>query len=637
MADTHVLVRGAGGETKRILLTETSTGSAMYSISTDHTASNQDIIDAITNLTEAGVDTGIATTGSTTNTLVDAGKDWFTDAYEKLCVEITEGTGEGQIRRIVSNTDTVLTIDGSWTTVPDTTSQYKIAFFGKMASDITHWGGTAQTGRDLSLDLAALVNDSANTGATGLYELKDLLDDLTATGTVTGVTNLADVETKIASAATTVVEGIAGSGVTTATLYQLKELLDNLLATAAVSGTTNLADIEAAIGTAATATIAGIVEGIAGSGATTATQYELKQILDTLTATAAVTGSTNLANLQTEIGSAATTIVGGIAGVGTGAMTIKEHSDELASAAEIIDGIVDGIAGSGATTATLYNLKLLLDDLLATATVAGSTNLADLELLLGNLIATAAVAGTTNLADIESEIASAATTIVAGIAGSGASTSTLFELKELLDDLLSTATVAGTTNLADLELLLDNLIATAPVAGTTNLADIEAEISSAATTIVNGIAGSGASTSTLFDLKELLDDLLATAAVLGTTNLADLESELADINTNLDPVEETLMSGAVSGSASMNVGTCKMVSLQIEGTFGTGASVEFEVSNNNSTYYGTVATNVTSIVTDLTTTVAGIYQVDVDGIKYLQVTIDSPTAATDLTVKAYGQ
>ena len=114
-----------------------------------------EVIAAIRNIMEASVDTGIATAG-TVNGITDTAKDWPVNGFTNLVVEITEGKGKGQIRRIASNTATVLTVDPVFAVAPDKTSQYRIAFFGKMASDITHIGGTAQTGRDWSEDLAKL-------------------------------------------------------------------------------------------------------------------------------------------------------------------------------------------------------------------------------------------------------------------------------------------------------------------------------------------------------------------------------------------------------------------------------------------------------------------------------------------------
>jgi len=136
-------------------------------------------------LVEASVDTGVADDTSAVNHLDDSSKSWPVDAFVNLIVEITGGTGEGQIRKIASNTATSIVPVTNFDTAPDSTSMYRIAFFGKMASDITAWGGTALTGRDISLDLANL--DIA------LSVLRDAL----LTGTATYPGGLDDIYNKL--------------------------------------------------------------------------------------------------------------------------------------------------------------------------------------------------------------------------------------------------------------------------------------------------------------------------------------------------------------------------------------------------------------------------------------------------------
>jgi hypothetical protein len=69
------------------------------------------------------VDSGTATSG-TTISLTDTGKTWTVNEYIGDYLVITAGTGNGQIRRITSNTATALTVATG--TAPDTTSTYTI-------------------------------------------------------------------------------------------------------------------------------------------------------------------------------------------------------------------------------------------------------------------------------------------------------------------------------------------------------------------------------------------------------------------------------------------------------------------------------------------------------------------------------
>lgn len=71
--------------------------------------------------------------GSTSITLNSTDQNIYDTDYFKLCeIEIIGGTGEGQRRKCTASTEAgVLTVDSAWTTVPDTTSFYKIYQLGK--------------------------------------------------------------------------------------------------------------------------------------------------------------------------------------------------------------------------------------------------------------------------------------------------------------------------------------------------------------------------------------------------------------------------------------------------------------------------------------------------------------------------
>ena len=83
---------------------------------------------ALRRMTEVSVDTGMAGATSTVNWLDDPAKSWPVNAFLNLVIEITGGTGAGQMRRIASNTATRITPDAAFGTAPDATSLYRIGF-----------------------------------------------------------------------------------------------------------------------------------------------------------------------------------------------------------------------------------------------------------------------------------------------------------------------------------------------------------------------------------------------------------------------------------------------------------------------------------------------------------------------------
>jgi hypothetical protein len=71
-----------------------------------------------------GFSTGTTTSGGA-NTLTDSTKNWSVNQWTNYQIRIVSGTGAGQIRTIVSNTASVITVSG-WNTAPNTTSVYSI-------------------------------------------------------------------------------------------------------------------------------------------------------------------------------------------------------------------------------------------------------------------------------------------------------------------------------------------------------------------------------------------------------------------------------------------------------------------------------------------------------------------------------
>ena len=79
----------------------------------------------------ASVAGGQSSGSNGSSTLNDSAQGWGTDAWARMWVFITGGTGRGRVLQITSNTSTQLTVSGSWTVVPDATSTYAILGDGK--------------------------------------------------------------------------------------------------------------------------------------------------------------------------------------------------------------------------------------------------------------------------------------------------------------------------------------------------------------------------------------------------------------------------------------------------------------------------------------------------------------------------
>ncbi len=70
--------------------------------------------------------TGTSSGSNSTTTFNDTTQNWPTNEWQGRAIEITGGTGSGQIEEIASNTATQLVLINSWTTTPDATSTYEI-------------------------------------------------------------------------------------------------------------------------------------------------------------------------------------------------------------------------------------------------------------------------------------------------------------------------------------------------------------------------------------------------------------------------------------------------------------------------------------------------------------------------------
>jgi hypothetical protein len=87
---------------------------------------------------ETVVELGTASAGAA-STLTDATRSWEVNCFARRMVAIISGTGAGQYRYVVSNTDTILTVDTAWGTAPDATSEYEIS---GLWSDVASAGST---------------------------------------------------------------------------------------------------------------------------------------------------------------------------------------------------------------------------------------------------------------------------------------------------------------------------------------------------------------------------------------------------------------------------------------------------------------------------------------------------------------
>ncbi len=190
------------------------------------------------NLANATVATGTATgtatagsagSGSTFGTLTDGAQTWTVNDLKGKMINITGGTGSGQVRQISSNTATDITVVGTWT-APTGTSTYAVSTWGNTVT-----GSINQTalpnGVAASLPSGLIVNgiqlmrysnasspitfkrinfspSGVNTsavflqdGAVGLIECK-LSGNAAASGILTGVNALPYLDTDLVTSAT---------------------------------------------------------------------------------------------------------------------------------------------------------------------------------------------------------------------------------------------------------------------------------------------------------------------------------------------------------------------------------------------------------------------------------------------------
>lgn len=79
-----------------------------------------------------------AVTASGKDTITDSNKDWQTNVYAGFFCWISRGKGEGQVRTILKNTSSILTLDKPWEIKPNNTSQYSVLHNKPQSSSNNH-------------------------------------------------------------------------------------------------------------------------------------------------------------------------------------------------------------------------------------------------------------------------------------------------------------------------------------------------------------------------------------------------------------------------------------------------------------------------------------------------------------------
>lgn len=100
-------------------------------------------------------------TAGAASTLTNSGSSLNVDALSGFYIETTGGTGSGQIRKILRNTATIITVDIPWTTTPDNTTTYRVRNY--VQSVTQEYSATATAGA------ATTITNSAATWTTNQW------------------------------------------------------------------------------------------------------------------------------------------------------------------------------------------------------------------------------------------------------------------------------------------------------------------------------------------------------------------------------------------------------------------------------------------------------------------------------------
>lgn len=118
------------------------------------------------------VDSGTSSGTNTTGTLNDTTKTWTSNQFAGGSIQITGGTGSGQVRHISSNTGTQIVVSQAWATVPNATSTYQLYYAkcsGNKFINIRNEGSVSSTFCYAWPDSRGTEIDHATVQSTGGY------------------------------------------------------------------------------------------------------------------------------------------------------------------------------------------------------------------------------------------------------------------------------------------------------------------------------------------------------------------------------------------------------------------------------------------------------------------------------------
>lgn len=132
-----------------------------------------------------GTNSGTATAGTagsnqTFGTLTDGAQTWTVNDLKGKLVAITGGTGVNQIRAIVSNTATVITIAGNWT-APNGTSTYQVRSWGTQLNSGVLSPASPTTAASGTNVLSVYAN-TTTTSPSPMIDFSDIDMDCTTSG-----------------------------------------------------------------------------------------------------------------------------------------------------------------------------------------------------------------------------------------------------------------------------------------------------------------------------------------------------------------------------------------------------------------------------------------------------------------------